>query len=152
MENFEQWWDRVSTGIVLGHDNEKEIARKSWEVSLAQSRNYVASSETCPQKVTFANGRVVKIIRDAVGRSYLDVQPVVVRFDPQADDREALAKSLEGRARAFYAEQYGDAPMDLTEEEKSALDLARCKQCGGTFQHKMDCEEQLDRSPKEPKE
>ncbi len=59
METFEQWWDRA--GERMNPDGAKGLAECAFNSALNQSRNYIADEETMPEKITFANGRVVWI-------------------------------------------------------------------------------------------
>lgn len=59
METFEQWLQR--TGQNTRNVFAKDLAKRAWDAAKAQSRNYVADKEVMPQKVTFANGRVISI-------------------------------------------------------------------------------------------
>ena len=65
METFEQWWERdgkffdPDTDDVPWFDKRKFLAEYAWARARAQSRNYVADEDTMPEKITFANGRVV---------------------------------------------------------------------------------------------
>jgi hypothetical protein len=59
METFEQWLQR--TGQDTRNVGAKVLAKAAWEAAKAQSRNYVADDEVLPERVTFANGRVVTI-------------------------------------------------------------------------------------------
>ena len=59
METFEQWWERE--GQRMNPDEAKRLAKCAYNAALEQSRNYVADEEVMPEKVTFANGRVVYI-------------------------------------------------------------------------------------------
>lgn len=59
METFEQWVQR--TGQDTRNVGAMELAKSAWQAALAQSRNYVAEEEVMPEKLTFANGRVVWI-------------------------------------------------------------------------------------------
>jgi hypothetical protein len=43
-------------------DKRKALAEAAYEAAKAQSANYVANEECMPDKVTFGNGRVVKIV------------------------------------------------------------------------------------------
>lgn len=67
METFEQWWERDGRMIdpdfseVSWYDKRKGLAEAAFNAAKAQSRNYVADEEVMPEKVTFANGRVVYI-------------------------------------------------------------------------------------------
>ena len=59
METFEQWLQRTENDtLTLGALN---LARRAWDAAKAQSRNYVTDEEVMPEKITFANGRVVWI-------------------------------------------------------------------------------------------
>ena len=59
METFEQWIER--TGQNTRNVSALDLARHAWSAAIAQSRNYVADEEVMPERVTFANGRVVYI-------------------------------------------------------------------------------------------
>lgn len=59
METFEQWLER--TGQKTQNIGAVDLARKAWEAARNQSRNYIADEEVMPEKITFANGRVVWI-------------------------------------------------------------------------------------------
>jgi hypothetical protein len=59
METFEQWLER--SGNQTRDVNALSLGKLAWEAAKAQSRNYVADEEVMPEKVTFANGRVVYI-------------------------------------------------------------------------------------------
>jgi len=59
METFEEWLQR--TGQNTRNVGAIDLAKSAWTAAKAQSRNYVADEETMPEKVTFANGRVVWI-------------------------------------------------------------------------------------------
>lgn len=59
METFERWLDR--SGQNTRNVGAVELAKQAWEAAKAQSRNYVADEEKMPEKITFANGRVVWI-------------------------------------------------------------------------------------------
>lgn len=59
METFEDWIQR--TGQETRNVGAKALAKAAWEAAKAQSRNYVADDEVMPERVTFANGRVVTI-------------------------------------------------------------------------------------------
>jgi hypothetical protein len=59
METFEEWLDR--TGRNTKNVGALSLAEDAWTAALAQSRNYVADQEVMPEKITFANGRVVYI-------------------------------------------------------------------------------------------
>ncbi len=58
METFEQWLGRTGQ---IADGAARELARAAWESAKAQSRNYVADAEVHPERITFANGRVVYI-------------------------------------------------------------------------------------------
>ncbi len=59
-ELFQKWWD---DGKMHGQnlDNAPRIAKIAFKAAMAISRNYVADDAEMPEKVTFANGRVVKL-------------------------------------------------------------------------------------------
>jgi len=59
METFEQWWQRA--GCKIDSEIEMHFAKAAWDAAKAQSRNYIADEEIMPEKVIFANGRVVWI-------------------------------------------------------------------------------------------
>jgi|HubBroStandDraft_4_1064222.scaffolds.fasta_scaffold2395472_1 hypothetical protein len=59
METFEQWWERQA--VIVAAKTVKDVAKAAFEAAKAQSRNYVADEEVHPEKITFANGRVVSI-------------------------------------------------------------------------------------------
>ena len=59
METFEQWLQR--TGQNTKNVGAIELGRAAWDAAKAQSRNYIADEVEMPEKVTFANGRVVWI-------------------------------------------------------------------------------------------
>lgn len=59
METFDEWLQR--TGQDTRDVGAKLLANAAWNAATAQSRNYVADVEVMPQKITFANGRVVWI-------------------------------------------------------------------------------------------
>ena len=59
METFEQWLER--TGQDTKNVGAKELGKAAWEAAKAQSRNYMADETEMPEKITFANGRVVWI-------------------------------------------------------------------------------------------
>ena len=74
MEPFEQWWERL--GQHIHHQDTEKCVRLAWEAARAQSRNYVADEKEMPSEVTFANGRIVKIINrtDGILGYYLDIK------------------------------------------------------------------------------
>jgi hypothetical protein len=153
METFQEWWVRV--GCKIDSEVKKDFAEAAWYNATAQSRNYVASSVIYPSRVTFGNGREVFARLADQGEAYLEVEPAAP-FGPNVIDREALSKRIESAAVCFFAEQYGDTPLDLemvifasnfaacqltgykTEEEENDAEKP-CKQCGRVKQHKMDC-------------
>lgn len=59
METCEQWLFR--TGRMTANVGALELAHAAWKAATAQSRNYVADDVEMPEKITFANGRVVYI-------------------------------------------------------------------------------------------
>lgn len=59
METFEEWLQR--TGQNTQNVGAISLGKAAWEAAKAQSRNYVADEEVMPEKITFANGRVVWI-------------------------------------------------------------------------------------------
>lgn len=61
METFEQWWQRIGLSLMGKNTTYPEVARMAFLAALAQSRNYTADEEVKPEKITFANGRVVWI-------------------------------------------------------------------------------------------
>ena len=67
METFDEWWERdgkffdPDTDDVPWFDKRKFLAEYAFMRARAQSRNYTADEEVMPEKVTFANGRVVWI-------------------------------------------------------------------------------------------
>jgi ribosomal protein L10 len=62
METFDQWLERTGqSAMAVLNDPAVTLARAAWEAAKAQSRNYVADEEVMPEKITFANGRVVYI-------------------------------------------------------------------------------------------
>lgn len=62
METFEQWLERTGqTAMTILNEPAFTLAKAAWNAALAQSRNYVADEAVMPEKVTFANGRVVYI-------------------------------------------------------------------------------------------
>jgi len=71
METFDQWWVRVGHGLWRLSENCSEVARAAFEAAKAQSRNYVADDEEYPERITFANGRVVRLTGDGY---YLSVE------------------------------------------------------------------------------
>lgn len=60
METFDEWLQR--TGQHTKNVDAIELAKIAWSTALAQSRNYVADEEQMPDSVTFANGRIVRIV------------------------------------------------------------------------------------------
>lgn len=62
METFEQWLERTGqSAMAVLNDPAVTLAKAAWTAAVAQSRNYVADDVEMPEKVTFANGRVVYI-------------------------------------------------------------------------------------------
>lgn len=64
METFDEWFTRNATEIAAPGQlqyNAVGWMRKAYESAKAQSRNYVADEEVMPERITFANGRVVTI-------------------------------------------------------------------------------------------
>ncbi len=67
METFDEWWERdgkffdPDTDDVPWFDTRKFLAEYAFHRAIAQSRNYTADDAVMPEKVTFANGRVVCI-------------------------------------------------------------------------------------------
>jgi hypothetical protein len=59
METFEQWIKR--TGQDTRNIPAMDLGKRAWDAATAQSRNYVADEEVMPERITFANGRVVTI-------------------------------------------------------------------------------------------
>ena len=59
METFEGWIQR--TGQKTRNVGAMALAKAAWDAAKAQSRNYVADDEFMPERVTFANGRIVTI-------------------------------------------------------------------------------------------
>lgn len=59
METFENWLQR--TGQDAKNVGAIELAKSAWLAALAQSRNYTADAVVMPERITFANGRVVYI-------------------------------------------------------------------------------------------
>jgi hypothetical protein len=59
METFDDWLER--TGQSTKNVGAVALAKSAWTAALAQSRNYVADDVEMPEKITFANGRVVYI-------------------------------------------------------------------------------------------
>lgn len=85
-QTFEKWWQEFREcfydpgGIqpkVSWFNDHKELADvafcKGVEIGMARSRNYTANSVVDPDRIHFANGRVVKLCRES-GRLYLAVQ------------------------------------------------------------------------------
>ncbi len=67
LPSFDVWWDQTGqyydpdTDDVPWFDKRKELAAKAFADAIAMSGNYIADHELFPQKITFANGRVVKM-------------------------------------------------------------------------------------------
>jgi hypothetical protein len=59
METFEQWWLRTGK---RNNPDQEDGCRNGWHAAFAQSGNYVADEETSPEKITFANGRIVRLV------------------------------------------------------------------------------------------
>jgi len=59
VETFEQWIER--TGQRTKNVGAMVLAKAACEAAKAQSRNYVADEVEMPERITFANGRVVYI-------------------------------------------------------------------------------------------
>lgn len=65
--DFDAWWKREGeridpdTSDVPWFDKRRALAEAAWEAAKGVSSNYVADHELYPQKITFANGRVVKM-------------------------------------------------------------------------------------------
>ena len=82
-KTFETWWAEdgrmydPDTEDVPWFDKRKELAElafaKGVEIGVARSRNYTANSAVDPDRIHFANGRVVKLSRET-GRLYLSIQ------------------------------------------------------------------------------
>lgn len=85
---FETWWEKdgrfydPDTEDVPWFDKRKDLAeiafRKGVEIGMARSRNYTANSAVDPDRIHFANGRIVKLSRET-GRLYLAVLEGKVR-------------------------------------------------------------------------
>ena len=75
-DRFEKWWAEDGQYIDRDSDNVKTLAElafaKGVEIGTAWSRNYTANSSVDPDRIHFANGRVVKLSRET-GRIYLSV-------------------------------------------------------------------------------
>lgn len=79
---FEKWWAEdgrmydPDTEDVPWFDKRKELAlvafAKGVEIGTAWSRNYTTNSAVDPDRIHFANGRIVKLSRET-GRLYLSV-------------------------------------------------------------------------------
>jgi len=79
---FDKWWQEdgrmldPDTEDVPWFDKRKELAElafaKGVEIGMARSRNYTANSAVDPDRIHFANGRIVKLRYD-MGRVYLAV-------------------------------------------------------------------------------
>ena len=82
-KTFENWWSTdgrmydPDTEDVPWFDKRKALAAlafdKGVEIGMARSRNYTANSAVDPDRIHFANGRVVKLSRET-GRLYLTIQ------------------------------------------------------------------------------
>jgi hypothetical protein len=82
-KTFEKWWAEdgrmydPDTEDVPWFDKRKELAElaftKGVEIGMARSRNYTANSAVDPDRIHFANGRIVKLRRES-GRLYLSIQ------------------------------------------------------------------------------
>jgi hypothetical protein len=60
---FKKWWAECGSRLPYTGEARAESAfYAGMEVGMAQSRNYVADSSEMPGQVTFANGRVVRIV------------------------------------------------------------------------------------------
>ena len=71
METFEQWLQRTGNGT--RDVGALDLAKQAWDAAKAQSRNYVADEEVTPEKITFANGRVVWIADNKTEGVFLEV-------------------------------------------------------------------------------
>jgi hypothetical protein len=83
-KTFEKWWTEDGRKICEQlwaedrgtYDPDKELAdlafTKGVEIGMARSRNYTANSAVDPDRIHFANGRIVKLSRES-GRLYLSV-------------------------------------------------------------------------------
>lgn len=75
-KRFEKWWVEDGQYVDRGSENIKALAEtafaKGVEIGTAWSRNYTANSAVDPDRIHFANGRVVKLSRET-GRFYLSV-------------------------------------------------------------------------------
>lgn len=81
-KTFEKWWaddGRMydpDTEDVPWFDKRKELAElafaKGVETGMARSRNYTANSAVDPDRIHFANGRIVELSRET-DRLYLSV-------------------------------------------------------------------------------
>lgn len=79
---FDKWWSEdgrmydPDTEDVPCFDKRKDLAelafKKGVEIGMARSRNYTANSMVDPDRIHFANGRIVKLSRES-GRLYLSV-------------------------------------------------------------------------------
>lgn len=71
-KTFEKWWSEdgrlydPDTADVHWYDKRRELAEyafaKGVEIGMARSRNYTANSAVMPDRIHFANGRIVKIV------------------------------------------------------------------------------------------
>ncbi len=81
-KTFEKWWADEGrfydpdTEDVPWFDKRKDLAEltfaKGVEIGMARSRNYTANSAVDPDRIHFANGRIVKLSRET-GRLYLSI-------------------------------------------------------------------------------
>ena len=55
---FEDWWKRIHIPT-LTTSEAYAAAKTAWSAGAVYGSNYVADHDTFPQKITFANGRVV---------------------------------------------------------------------------------------------
>jgi hypothetical protein len=82
-KTFENWWAQdgrmydPDTEDVPWFEKRKELAELAFaegvKIGMARSRNYTANSAVDPDRIHFANGRVVKLNRET-GRLYLSIQ------------------------------------------------------------------------------
>lgn len=64
---FAKWWEREGRFLdpdfsdVPWFDKREALAEMAFNAAMAQSSNYIADDSTLPEKIVFANGRVVSV-------------------------------------------------------------------------------------------
>jgi hypothetical protein len=73
MTTFYEWWAKQQGAVF--NESCQTAAQLAWDTAMAVGRNYVADDEIYPQKVTFANGRIVVLISGVQPRGFMPKPP-----------------------------------------------------------------------------